>query len=229
MRAAFLVSGYGASWKKKQQPWNEKASLWRSESGINFSGKEKKNNCRTTLWLSLTNPQGENLIFFSFFSFWLKAVPLNPWLSLVYSHKLIELLVWAGVQSTARHGGTGLINSPCRESYIRCDRPTDIICRVSEQYDHMISNTDGGSNVKRGRWVNDTAHVLYWACNRGAGAFRWVHVLQRGKHLDRTQCCFLCMIVLWDNERTCFIFLHKLAGDLSWHRTAYERTRACFG
>lgn len=58
-------------------------------------------------------------------------------------------------------------------SYIRCDRPRAIIPWMSEQYDHMMSNTDGGCNFERGwggvRLVNDTAHVLYSTESRHKG------------------------------------------------------------
>lgn len=48
----------------------------------------------------------------------------------------------------------------------------------------------------------------------------------------QTQCCFLCMIVLWDNERACFIFSNKFTGlAVISHVTAQlpRRAKVCLG
>lgn len=48
----------------------------------------------------------------------------------------------------------------------------------------------------------------------------------------QTQCCFLCMIVLWDNERACFILSNKFTGlAVISHVTAQlpRRAKVCLG
>lgn len=109
-----------------------------------------------------------------------------------FSHTFGLKLVWA----TPQQALAALINniSGCESSYIRCDRVRAIIRWMSEQYDHMISNTDGGCNVEGGgalsEWYSTCTGQSSEKQKLEPAGFTWVNIVHRNK-TQATQCCFL--------------------------------------
>lgn len=173
---AFLVSGYGASWKKKATAVEWKGVSVKVWEWNKLFWERKKEQLLKHVVTFIDKPARWKLFFFLLLLLLVQS-DSKPCHRTRGSHKFIHtnwLNCLFGQECTPQHAmaALGLLIAPI-------GKVTSAVTDPQTSYAECLNNMTTwyptqmvAATRKRARWVNDTAHVLYWACNRGAGGLQ---------------------------------------------------------